>query len=80
MARRKYGGWLGPSFGCPFFFTAALSRSSNASLLLPGTQKSLAIAVPFEKDWVDKFILDLRTRKPVANLGVVGPACEEGAK
>ena len=30
-------------------------------------------------DWVDAFILDLRSRTP-ANVGIVGPACEQGAK
>ena len=34
---------------------------------------------PVQKDWVDKFVVDLRARRPVPNLGLVGPACAEGA-
>lgn len=30
-------------------------------------------------DWVDAFIADLRGRSP-PNVGLVGPACEQGAK
>jgi hypothetical protein len=30
-------------------------------------------------DWTDAFILDLRSRSPVPNIGVVGPACGAGA-
>ena len=31
-------------------------------------------------DWVDVFVGELRARAPVPNLGLVGPACEQGAK
>ena len=31
-------------------------------------------------DWVDQFIVDLRRRRPIPNLGVVGPMCHEGAR
>ena len=34
---------------------------------------------PDERAWADMWIQDLRERKPVANLGVVGPTCNEGA-
>ena len=36
-------------------------------------------AAPVRKDWVDAFVADLRGRAPVPNLGVVGPACAQGA-
>ena len=35
-------------------------------------------AAPVRRDWVDAFVADLRGR-PVPNLGVVGPACGQGA-
>jgi len=34
--------------------------------------------LPGRPDWVSVLISDLRGRQPVANLGVVGPACSEG--
>ena len=35
-------------------------------------------AAPVAADWVDRFVADLRGRA-IANLGVVGPACAQGA-
>jgi hypothetical protein len=35
--------------------------------------------LPSRPDWADLFVADLRARRPVPNLGVVGPACSEGA-
>lgn len=35
-------------------------------------------AFPPQPDWADRFIADLRSRSPVANLGVVGPSCGRG--
>jgi hypothetical protein len=34
--------------------------------------------LPSRKDWVEAFIDDLRSRRPVPNLGVVGPLCKQG--
>jgi hypothetical protein len=34
---------------------------------------------PGALDWADQFIADLRSRTPIANVGVVGPTCHEGA-
>lgn len=35
---------------------------------------------PSRPDWIDVFIDDLRSRKVIPNLGVVGPDCKEGAQ
>jgi hypothetical protein len=34
---------------------------------------------PETGDWADRFVAELRARSPVPNLGVTGPACNEGA-
>jgi len=36
-------------------------------------------AFPTVKDWADRMVSDMRGRKPIPNLGVVGPACSAGA-
>lgn len=34
--------------------------------------------LPNQSDWTSVFVQDLRSRKPIPNLGVVGPKCSQG--
>ena len=62
---------------CLHFFYPACSKE-GADFAYRGNDDS---KLPETRmDWVDAFILDLRQRSPVPNIGIVGPACEQGAK